>query len=506
MAKRRSIRAVVAEAKRQEVRDVKAAGEPQLHGATIDSFVNFAHKLGVGADNPMSSSTYGYNPITRNRTMLEWIHRGSWLGGIAVDAVAEDMTRMGCTLRGTLKPAAIDRINEVTTNLSIWSRIKETIQWARLYGGAIAFMLIDGQAPETPLRLDTISKGQFKGLLVLDRWMVQPSLEDLVTDYGPALGQPKFYTVTAQGPALPGVKIHYSRVLRLEGVSLPYWQRLTENLWGLSIIERLYDRMIAFDSATTGAAQLVYKAYLRTVKIRGLREVVAAGGVPMQGLTAYMDMMRRFQGIEGLTLLDADDSFETLGHSAFGGLAEALVQFGQQLSGALQIPLVRLFGQSPAGFSTGDTDLRLYYDSIKQQQMKDLQVPMTKIYRAIAQSEGIALPEGFGIDFNSLWQLSATDKVNIAATTTTSVIQAQEAGLISDQIAMKELRQSSMVTGVFSNITDEDIEAASDDIGAPPDASEVMGEPDTTPSTPGVSTGHSPKLTPGGTDLTEPTQ
>jgi hypothetical protein len=35
-----------------------------------------------------------------------------------------------------------------------------------------------------------------------------------------------------------------------------------------------------------------------------------------------------------------------------------LLQFAQQLSGALNIPLTRLFGQSPAGMnSTGEGDL-----------------------------------------------------------------------------------------------------------------------------------------------------
>ena len=48
--------------------------------STLDSFVNFQMNLGIGADNALSSSNYGFNPITRNRTQLEWIHRGSWVG------------------------------------------------------------------------------------------------------------------------------------------------------------------------------------------------------------------------------------------------------------------------------------------------------------------------------------------------------------------------------------------------------------------------------------------
>ena len=35
---------------------------------TTDSFQNFEQNLGLGANNAMSSSSYGFNPITRNRT------------------------------------------------------------------------------------------------------------------------------------------------------------------------------------------------------------------------------------------------------------------------------------------------------------------------------------------------------------------------------------------------------------------------------------------------------
>ena len=77
-----------------------------------------------------------------------------------------------------------------------------------------------------------------------------------------------------------------------------------ENMWGISVVERLYDRLIAFDSATNGAAQLVYKSYIRTLKISKLREIIATGGMQVNQLQQYVEMMRRYQGIEGITLID----------------------------------------------------------------------------------------------------------------------------------------------------------------------------------------------------------
>jgi phage-related protein (TIGR01555 family) len=476
LPKRVSVAAISKKAIREErdrkiqlAKDEAKARIDPMTSQTLDSFVNFAQRMGVGAENALTTSGYGFNPITRVRTTLEWIHRGSWLGGVAVDVVADDMTRAGVELKGDIEPEDAEKIEECAVGYAVWDKLNETIKWGRLYGGCIAVIMIDGQDYSTPLLLDRIGKDQFKGLLVLDRWMVEPSLNNLVTAPGPDMGLPKFYTVTADAPALPRLKVHHSRCIRIVGIQVPYWQRVMENLWGISVLERLYDRMIAYDSATTGAAQLVYKAYIRTYKVKGMREIIAAGGQALSGLVAYVNMMRQFQGIEGVTLMDGDDEFEHTETNAFSGLSDTLTQFGQQLSGALQIPLVRLFGQSPAGFSNGDADLRNYYDTINQQQNKDLKIGVTKIYRAIAASEGVKLPEGFKIKFRSLWQLTEVEKSEIAKNVTEAVANAENSGIISPQTAAKELKQSSEITGIYSNLTDENIKAMSDKPIPPPE-------------------------------------
>jgi hypothetical protein len=63
--RKQSIKGAVRDAIREDKLARKPTGSAATLGATTtDSFVNFAHKLGIGADNALSSSTYGYNPIT----------------------------------------------------------------------------------------------------------------------------------------------------------------------------------------------------------------------------------------------------------------------------------------------------------------------------------------------------------------------------------------------------------------------------------------------------------
>lgn len=437
-----------------------------------DSFQNFAARVGLNAGSQTDASQYGFDFVTRNRVQMEAVYRSSWISGMAVDVVAEDMTRAGIEIHSGMKPEQIEKLDRAMTRMQIWNQLENTIKWSRLYGGAIAVLMIDGQKPETPLRLDTIGKGQFKGLLVLDRWLVQPSLENLVTDFGPDMGKPKFYTVVADAQALINQKIHYSRVIRLEGIDLPYWQKIAENGWGQSVLERLWDRLVAFDSTTQGSAQLVYKAHLRTYKVEKLRDLIATGGRALEAFMKQMEMIRLFQTNEGMTVMDASDTFETHQYS-FSGLSDLMLQFGQQLSGALQIPLVRLFGQSPAGLnSTGESDLCNYYDNINAKQESTLRSGISKVLDVVSRSElGAPLPEGTDFEFAPLWQLSNTEKAEIAGKVTTAVNDAYDNQLIDRATALRELRQSSRITGIWSNVTDKDIAEAEND--PPPGAGEL---------------------------------
>ena len=445
---------------------------------TGDSFQNLVARTGLGTANQNSASSYGFSPISRNHTQMEFVYRSSWIAGQAVDVFAQDMTREWVEIKGDVKPDVIEKLNKATTRLKLRNAICDTIKWSRLYGGCLAVMMIDGQKTDTPLRLDTIGKDQFKGLMVLDRWVLQPDLTDLITDLGPDIGKPKFYTVIADAQALVNMKIHYSRVVRLDGVDLPYWQRIAENGWGQSVLERLWDRLVPFDSATQGAAQLVYKAHLRTYKVDGLREIIAVGGKAFEGLVKQIEMIRTFQTNEGITLMDGKDEFETHAYS-FAGLSDMLMQFGQQISGALGIPLVRLFGQSPAGLSsTGESDIRNYYDNVSQEQEANLRDGLLKIYGALYRSEvGEEPPDNFDIEFRPLWQMSDKEKAEVAESIGRAVSQATNDGTIDRATALKELRQSAQITGVFTNITDDDITQAENE--PPPDMGELgLGGPD----------------------------
>lgn len=424
-----------------------------------DGVSNPLLRIGTGTSSTFNATTYLPKFATMARQVLEWAYQTSWMCGLAVDIPAEDMTREGIEIKCD-DPKACEAIQRAFDRYGVMDQLCDAIKWARLYGGAIAVILIDGQDVSTPLT--TVPRGSFRGLYVFDRWQLDSQNLAPVQELGRDFGNPEYYRVIAKNSEVDfkADRIHYSRVIRLEGRRLPFYLRQSYQGWGASVLEPVFDRIKGFDLATQGATQLLSKTYLRYYKVKGLRQILTNSRAS-EGFKKQMDYIREFQSVEGLTVGDTEDDFQTLTYS-FTGIPEILLQLGQQISGAFGIPLVRLFGQSPAGLSaTGESDIRNYYDNIKHLQRLMLRSGVQRLIDVAFESEtGHSPGSSLTFDFRSLWQMSQTDKATVASAEVEAIRGSYADGMISLPTALKELRALSEIVGIFSTITDEDIAEA----------------------------------------------
>jgi len=424
-----------------------------VEARAMDGIVNLLNDLGYGMHNLQGGLTYISNNASPDQ--LDQMYETSWVTGVVVDTIAEDMTQAGIEITGLDNPEQETEIQSQMTKMGLWDNETDLNRWARLYGGAIEVIDIAGQELKTPLDISTVGKGQFVSTCVYDRNEVEVS-QELIKE-GPERGLPVFYTIYAD-PAVKTnpVVVHHSRVIRRIGRKLPRRRAAQNQYWGQSEILRMKDAIMRFDEVTAGASSLVNKAHLRTLQIDGFRDLVGFGGEPYENLVKSLVAMRMMQSNEGLSITDAKDIFATHSYS-FSGLDNILLQFGQHISGASGIPLVRLFGQSPAGLSaTGESDIRNYYDRVHAIQESNMRSGIYKklqiLYRSLF---GEAAPTGMEFTFNALWQMSELDKSTVAEKKTNVVATAFRETIIDQKTAINELKQSSEVTGMFSNISDE---------------------------------------------------
>ena len=428
---------------------------------TADSFQNVLARLGVGMPSLLEATSYPLTRLTQNYTTLNSLYRNHWIVRKIVDVIPEDMCKNWIKLKTQVAPEQLSKLEKVLRRTQTKARILEGLKWGRLYGGAAGIILLDGESAymDEPLDYRFIMPGSYKGLLILDRWSgISPELE-LVSDItSPDFGLPKYYQMTLQDGRM--LRVHHSRVLRFTGNALPLWEAWAEQQWGASVVESVFDELKKRDNTSFNIANLVFLANLRIYKT-GMTDLLSLGDTQLQqDFHNVMQTINWMMNNSGLTIIGKDDEFDSKQYT-FTGLNDVYESFMLDIAGACEIPVTRLFGRSPAGFNaTGESDLTNYYDSIEEKQEAYLAPILDKLLPVIALSTWGMVPDDLDYEFNPLRKADPKENADLAKSMTESVITVFNANLISQQTALKELRQQSEMTGMWSNITDEDIAGA----------------------------------------------
>lgn len=456
-----------------------SAPAPQLRRArALDAFTNVLARLGAGTPNLLEGTEYSLQRLSRDFNQLNALYRESWIIRRIIDVIPSDMLKNWITITSGIDPDVEKKLSISLRRTQFIDKLKRGMQWGRLYGGALGVMLVKHQGYDLsqPLRLDWIMPGDFAGLLIFDRWNgVNPSSELIEDISDPDYGYPKYYTVT--DPAGGGsVKIHHSRVIRFTGNTLPFWEEIAEMQWGASVVESVFDELKKRDNVSWNIAQLTFMANIRVLKMQDLGQLLAATDSESQAeLLRTLEAQNMLLNNMGMQVMDAADGLETHQYT-FGGLADCYQQFIMDISGAAEIPVTKLFGRSPSGLNaTGESDLQNYYDMIAEKQEAVLRPILNKVLPPFIISTIGSLPEDFDFDFDPVAEPTDKERADLAKCGTDNVVAAYNAGLISQRTALQELKQQSERTGVWTNITDEDIERASDTVEQPGEMGGMFG-------------------------------
>lgn len=434
---------------------------------TMDGFSNPLARLGDGTPNLLNGTVYSMKRLTRDFMLLNSLYRENWIIKRIINTIPSDMLKNWITITTEVSPDVLRKIDIELRRTQLIKKLNKGLRWGRLYGGAIGLMLIKGQGDNLsePLSLEQMVPGDFCGLMILDRWNgVNPSLEVVDDISSPEFGLPKYYDVTDTTTDAT-VRVHHSRVVRFIGDELPYWEAQMEQQWGASIIESVFDDLKKRDNVSWNIAQLTFMANLRVLKMQDMGQLLSA--VDAQSQKELYDTIQKQNWLMsnmGIQIMDAADSLETHPYS-FSGISDVYKDFMMDLSGAAQIPATKLYGRSPEGMNaTGDSDLQNYYDMIGEQQESNLRPILNKLLPPICMSVFGAVPDDLDFEFDPVSEPSDQERSDLAKSGTENVVTALNAGLVSKRTALKELKQQSERTGVWTNITDEDILKASDEI------------------------------------------
>ncbi|MCL6442058.1 MAG: DUF1073 domain-containing protein [Alicyclobacillus sp.] len=424
----------------------------------------------------LEGTDYVLTRLTNNYQLINAMYRNHWIVRRIIDTIPEDMTRNWITLKTQVDPAQLDKINRMWRTKQLKDKILTGLKFGRLYGGAAGLIMIEGHEDilDQPLDYDLIVPGSFKNLMIVDRWTGAYPGEELVEDVNDVeFGLPKYYNMTMENGEQ--LRIHHSRVIRFVGRQLPYWEKLAEMYWGMSEIEVVFDELKKRDNTSYNIASLIFLSNLRVLKTPDLDQLLSVGDQQIQrDLYNIIQQQNWLMSNQGIMALGAEDALET--HQfTFAGLNEIYESFMMDVSGACQIPVTKLFGRSPAGMNaTGESDMQNYYETVQQAQETYLAPVLDKLLPVMCMSEFGAIPDDLDYDFNPIRNPSDKDIADLVEQKTNAIVNLTNAGILPQKTALQELRQMADSTGMFTNITDEQIENADDSTSQgeviPPDA------------------------------------
>lgn len=427
-----------------------------------DAFSNHGARTGFGEMNLVNMTEYPLTRLTQDWSLLTSLYRSSWIVQRVCSIIPEDaLTDMHIEAPG-LNSEAIARLDEELRRTKARRKIIDALKWARLYGGAAAIMMVDGQDDDLskPLSVNRMLPGSFRGLFVVDRWSgIYPSLELVSNRASSDFGLPRYYEVRDESGVLQ-YRVHHSRVLRFVGTDMPYYEEIAEQHWGTSAIEALYDDLVRRDNIVHNIANLTFKACLSVYEIENLDQIFASAGANAQRrMYSMIQAMSILESNLGVKLVNKGDGVQQLQY-AFSGLPEVLDGAMLDVSGSTSIPATRLFGRSPAGMNaTGESDEKMYRSTLEQQRATHIIPVLEKLCPVVCKSALGGVPSGAEFKLPPLEEMSPNEKAEVIDKRLQPLERLFALGMVPADAVLEELRNTQIEMNMTATINDKTIDA-----------------------------------------------
>jgi len=388
-----------------------------------DGYVNFLNKFGTSRD---SSEAYQFipEPDVTDDYLASFYESGGLFAKI-IDSPAEEAVKHGFELKD-LSDKKTEKFYKAGLEELDWSTVFEQgIKWQRLFGGAIAVMLInDGRGVDEPLDWRHIKS--IDDLRVYERSVVEPDYTSMYRynsqspfgTRGSRLGAPEFYHVYSKYGSFT---VHESRVLEFKNGTLPEnTPNVRYELWGLPEYVRINKAIRDVEVSHGMAPKLLERAIQAVYKMKNLSELLSyeEGEDVVLRRAQVVDIAR---GLLNTLMIDADGEDYSFQSFTFTGVREIIEITCNMLSALTNIPQTILFGFQPQSMSGNDgASIETWYSYVQRIQEKsmksNLRYLLSVLFRAGVRTGEIDEIPNIDIEFNPLKVNSEPEQLDIDLT------------------------------------------------------------------------------------------
>lgn len=366
-----------------------------------DGLYNVITELGTSRDKRM------YNNVrweTHTTEYFEQLYSGNEMASRIVNIVPEEALRRFVEWTN-LDPKWDKLVSKKVSELDLRMTMLRSWYWGRAYGGGLTYIVTDTYDPASPLQIGE----NVIALRDLSRYDVRILTTDVETDYGSKnFGYPNIYYLTVSvGSIYKGYPIHWSRMVRWDGRTLPRRKFIQNGYWHDSILNMLKNAILNYESANDAAANILQDFNVGVFKMKNLANLISAGKESV--VKKRMEMIAFSKSTIRAILLDADDeSYEDVAR-AVEGLEGLLDKQGNRLVAATDMPHTKLLGESPDGSNaTGNSTTQQWFDVVQSEQENYLKPKLDRLKEVIFYD----MPE-LDYKFRSLYQLTELEQADM---------------------------------------------------------------------------------------------
>lgn len=302
-----------------------------------------------------------------------------WLVSKACFMPGKDAVRNGYEVTvddGTeLDPEVFDSIRDWDKAFKLNANLREFAGLGRVFGIRLALFIVETDDPkyyEKPFNIDSIKPGSYKGISQIDPYWVSPVLSDRTTSVVSSIDfyEPTWWQIEAN-------KIHKSHFVIFRTDEVPDILKPTYYYGGVSIPQKIYERVYAAERTANEAPQLALSK--RTDVINTAMEEVILNP---EAFAAKMEQYSYNQNNFGVKILGTDETLNRF-DTTLADFDNVIMTQYQLVAAAAGVPSVKLLGTSPKGFNTtGEFEEANYHEELESLQMNDLS-PLIERHHAI---------------------------------------------------------------------------------------------------------------------------
>lgn len=274
------------------------------------------------------------------------------------------------------------KIKEFIEEKDFIEKFKYAVKWARLFGGGALILMTGEDDLSVPLD-STKLKGMPVDFIAVDLWELyygDYDVNDQQLDYyrdvelRKLLYRPEIYNYY-------GLRIHKSRVFRLEGKEAPSFVRPRLRGWGFSVLETLVRGFNQYLKGVDSTFEMLDEVKVDVYSINNFATALMskAGEANVRKRIMLANQLKSYLNA---LVLDKNDSYESKGHSSsFSGLAEVMKEIRYQIASDLRMPLSKLFGIGSSGFSSGEDDIKNYNTMVETEIRSKVKNNLRHLYK-----------------------------------------------------------------------------------------------------------------------------